>query len=421
LVMQSRTLENIRVAVGHNLGVVFEGTSSASGSTTTIVDELLAGGDDEYNGKWLRITSGDHGALTLRRISDYTSSNTTLTFVPAAPGTIVGSVTYEMWDRIVNPDRIDAFINQAMDDITGRYYVDDEDLSIHSQIGIYRYDIPSNIVAIRRIDYRDSYKNLAIHDADTVWTESTDSDVTLAADDKDFKQGTASLRFTVTASASAGDILASHAITSVDISGYDTIEFWIKSTVATTAAGDLQLHLDDTASVASPLETVSVPVLVADTWTYVRATMANPELDTAIISVGLDYNVDIGAVVIWLDDIKVVKNDTADWRTMDKILWRVDREARALILQKSANMAVGYKLLRLVGYDKPALLTADSSTCEVDPTFVISRATALGFYANAGGPQSDPDQHRQMADRWMARSVDRERGFPFLQDVREVG
>lgn len=423
MVMQSRVLEDIRLAVGHNLGAVLEGTASSEGTTATIVDSSLWGGDDEHNGKWLRITSGANDARTTLRISDYDSGTTTLTFTPAVASAVLINATYELWDRSIHPDRIDSLIDQAMDDATGKYYVDDEDLSIHAQIGNYRYDIPSNIVALRRVDYRNSVKSKVIHNCDTVWTELVDGDVTLVADDEDKKQGAASLRFTVAGGAGTGDILASHAITSVDISGYDTIEFWIKSTIATTTAGDLQLHLDNTARVASTprLETVSVPVLVAGTWTYVRAAMTNPQLDTAIISVGLENNVDVGACVIWLDDIKVVRNDSADWRTLNKTLWKVDREARDLILGKSVDTAAGYKLLKLVGYDKPALMTADSSPCEVDPSFLISRATALGFYTISGGPQTDPDQRRQMADRWMARSAERERGFPILQDVREVG
>ena len=98
--------------------------------------------------------------------------------------------------------------------------------------------------------------------------ESVDSDFTVTTDTKVKKQGTASNRIVVAAGASAGDIVTD-SITSKDISAYDYIEFWARSTVA-TSAGNLKILLDDTANCASPVETLSVPALVADTWTFCR-------------------------------------------------------------------------------------------------------------------------------------------------------
>ena len=95
----------------------------------------------------------------------------------------------------------------------------------------------------------------------------------------------------IASGASAGDFVTD-SITSKNISGYDYIEMWVKSTVA-TSAGNLKLLLDDSASCASPLETLSIPALTADTWTFVRMQLSTPELDTAIISVGLEYDSDL--------------------------------------------------------------------------------------------------------------------------------
>ena len=134
----------------------------------------------------------------------------------------------------------------------------------------------------------------------------------------------------IASGASAGDFVTD-SITSKNISGYDYIEMWVKSTVA-TSAGNLKLLLDDSASCASPLETLSIPALTADTWTFVRMQLSTPELDTAIISVGLEYDSDLGACTVWIDDIAAVKNDTAEWSTLDRRLWKIDKEARDLIL-----------------------------------------------------------------------------------------
>ncbi len=70
------------------------------------------------------------------------------------------------------------------------------------------------------------------------------SDITQSLDTKDNKQGTQALKLVMAAGLSAGDFVTD-SITSADFSGYDTIEMWIKSTVA-TSAGNLKLLLDDT-------------------------------------------------------------------------------------------------------------------------------------------------------------------------------
>ncbi len=139
---------------------------------------------------------------------------------------------------------------------------------------------------------------------------------------------------------------------SKDISKYDYLECWVKSTVA-TSSGNLKILLDDSASCASPLETLSIPALSADTWTYVRIKLANPELNTAIISIGLEYDSDLGACQVRLDDIKVVQNDTAIFQIFPKHLWKIDRSARDLVFKNGAQLEVGYNMIKLTGGDKP--------------------------------------------------------------------
>jgi hypothetical protein len=222
----------------------------------------------------------------------------------------------------------------------------------------------------------------------------------------------------IAAGASAGDI-ATDSIDSKDISKYDYLECWVKSTVA-TSAGNLKILLDDTASCATPIETLSVPALSADTWTYVRIALANPETDTAIISVGLEYDSDLGACTVWLDDIKVVQNDTAVWEVFPRHLWRVDREARDIVLSESGKYEVGYALLKITGGDKPALLSAETGTSEIDDSYIIARATALAFSAASGGPGTDPDVLRQQSTFWFGLSEQAKRSFPILMTGRLV-
>ena len=417
-IVQGRTRAQLRQSVGYNLGAVYVSSASGNGSTTTIVDNTLIGADDNHNGKWVIFNdaSGNSGQTT--RVSDYTSSSTTLTLSPAVDASSATSDTYEIWDDIYSPARVNEFINQAIIDATGHAYDPVEKLDLHTDGKSLRFDIPSGLSMIQDIYYRDKVDFTRLHACASVFDESVDSDFTVALDTKDKKQGTQSCKFTIAAGASAGD-LATDSITSKDISGYDYVEFWVKSTVA-TSAGNLKVHLDDTANCASPVESISIPALSADTWTFVRDKIDNPELCSAIISVGLELDSDLGACTVWLDDISAVSNDSAQWVKMPRNLWRIDKEAKDIVLDDYAHGVARYNLLKLVGGDKPALLTSDSDTSEIDEQYIIARATALAFASASGGPQTDPDNKNNMAGFWMGLSSSARRAFPLLTNVRLV-
>ena len=281
-----------------------------------------------------------------------------------------------------------------------------------------RYDIPSNISIINRLFYRTAVSFTTLHSCNAVFDETIDSDFTVSADTQDKKKGTASNKFVIAVGASAGDI-ATDSIDSKDISKYDYLECWVKSTVP-TSAGNLKILLDDSASCASPIETLSIPALSADTWTFVRIALANPETDTAIISVGLEYDSDLGACTVWLDDIKVVQNDTAVWEIFPKHLWRIDRESRDLVLTEGGKFEAGYALLKITGGDKPALLSSETGASEIDDSYIIARATGLAFASASGGSGTDPDTLRQQAAFWFGLAEQSKRAFPLLITGRVV-
>jgi hypothetical protein len=417
-VIQGRTREQLRQHIGYALGALHVSSASSNGTTGTLVDNtLVIGGDDTFNGKWIRFTSGDDDGA-IRRVTDYTASSYTLTLLPALSASSTSGDTYEMWDDEYPPARIDDFINQAILDATGQAYDPIENISLHGDGYQKRFDIPSNIDMIRRVEYRNKVSSARLHACGSTFDEATDSDFTQSLDTKDKKQGTQSLKLVIASGASAGDFV-SDSITSKDISGYDTIEMWVKSTVA-TSAGNLKLLLDDTASCASPLETLSIPALSADTWTFVRMSLSNPETDTAIISVGLEYDADLGACTVWIDDIVAVANDTAEWEVLDRRNWKIDKEARDLILLRDGHQALGYSLIKIIGGDKPALLSADSSTTEVGDTYIIAMATTLALISSSGGTATDPDSKRQLSAYWAAQAERERNAFPMLVGVRTV-
>ena len=417
--IQGRTREQLRQHIGYALGGLYVSAASSNGSTTTLLDNtLVLGGADTKIGKWIRFTSGDNDALTRRVTDSAISSNvTTLTFMPAATSA-TASESYELWEGSYSPDAIDDFINQAILAATGWIYDPIEDISLHGDGKQTRFDIPSGISMISKIESRAKVSSTRIHACATTFDEATDGDFTQSLDTKDRKQGTQSLKLVIAAGASAGDFVTD-SITSKDLSGYDTIEMWVKSTVA-TSAGNLKLLLDNTAACASPLETLSVPALSADKWTFVRISLANPETDTAIISVGLEYDADIGAVTVWIDDIVAVENDTAEWETLDRRYWKIDKESRDLILVRDGQCAVGYRLIKITGGDKPALLTSDSTATEIDEDYIIASAVNIALLSSSGGPSTDPDARRQLSAYWAQQAERARRAFPMLANVRTV-
>jgi hypothetical protein len=419
-VIQGRTRKEIRQSVGYNLGSVYVSTATG-GNTSTVVDTSLTtviGGDNDHIGKWIVFTSGGLDG-TIARVTDYVASTTTLTFQPTA-GSSASGLAYELWDGDFAPARVHDFINQAVIEATGSAYDMVEDVSLHTDGHTLRFDIPSGISMIQDVFYRSSVEFTRLHACNTAFDETVDSDITVSIDSEDKRQGNGSNKFVIAAGASAGDI-ATDSITSKDISKYDYLEGWAKIALAAgTSAGNLKILLDDTASCASPLETLSVPALTNDTWTFFRVALANPELDTAIISVGLEYDSDLGACTVWLDDISVVRNDSAYWAKVPRNLWRIDKQSQDLVFDEYLDGFAPYTLIKLVGGDKPALLSSDSTTNEIDDGFIIERATALAFSASSGGPLTDPDARRQQAALWFGLAQASKRNFPMLVNVRTV-
>ena len=417
MVTQGRTRRQIRQAIGYNLGALYVSNTTSSVDATSLVDTSLRGGDDSHNGKWV-VASASTGSITagsISRVSDYTQSSTDCTVAPAFGATIPSSMEYELWDSAYEPQRVHALIDAAIMDATGRVYTDLENLDVFADGRTSRYDIPADLDMINKIEYRNTVTSKRIHECNATFDERTDGDFTQSLDTQDRKQGNQSLKMVIASGASAGDFVTD-SITSTDLSKYDYVELWVKSTVA-TSAGNLKLLLDDSASCASPLETLEIPALAADTWTYCRIALSNPETDTAIISVGFEYDADLNACTVWLDDIKAVVNSSAVWDRLPHNLWSVDRASRDLVLTSDGRSIAGYRLLKLSGGAKPGLLTAESTTSDVDDWYVIARATALAIQ---GTPGQDPGENRRRATQWFAIAEMAWRSMPILQNVRMI-
>ena len=417
--IQGRTREQLRQHIGRTLGAAYVSAATASGSTTTLVDNsIVLGGADTQIGKWVRFTSGSNDTLT-RRVTDssITSNVTTLTFMPAATAS-TASESYELWEGAYSPDDIDDFINQSIMFATGWVYDPIENIELHGDGKQTRFDIPSNISMISKIEYRHKVSSTRIHNCAVTFDETTDNEMSQEVDSKDFKRGGSSLKITT----SAGDgSFITDSIASLNISGYTHLEGWVKATSA-IAAGDFNICLDDATCTCdgNDKETLSVPAASADTWTFFRIALANPESDTAIVSVGIEYNANSGTNTVRFDDLRVVHNDTAEWTTLDRSNWKIDKEARGLVLVRDGQDAVGYSLIKITGGDKPALLTSDATATEIDEDYIIANTIALALLASSGGPATDPDAKRQISAYWTDQAQRARRAFPMLVNIRSV-
>jgi len=423
-ITQGKTLEDLRKAIGRNLGKMVTGVTSGGGSSTTALDTKLFGGDDEYIGYYIRFTSGTNDGETAR-ITDYTSSSGTMTFA-AVTGTVTVGVGYELWSDGHNPDNIDEYINQAIMKINGRIYDPVEDISLKGDKVNSRFEIPSTLSMVQDIFYRSKITEKLLHSCNATFDQTTDGDITQAVDTEEYKNAS-SLKLTIATGLAAGDFITD-SITSVDLSKYDYLEFWIKSTVDTSAA-DLKIHLDNGTVTAdgNDLESLSIPALTTDTWKHCRISLSNPETDTAIVSIGFEMDVDKGAFTVYLDDIRVVKNDTATWTKLPRHLWGIEKEGTAqgastadLVLTIDGRVSIGTALIKLIGGDSPALLSSDSATTEVPESYIISYATAIALQAGSIGTNQDVDASRQAAVFWLAQAAEDRNSLPLLKNIRLV-
>lgn len=406
-IIQSRTREQLRVSVGSGLGAIRRIEADSAGTNTTfITDALSLGGADEHIGKWMVFTSGTNDG-SIRRVTDSAVSGNrqTLTWFPSVAAATADSDTAELWDERYNPEDIHEFINQSIMDVTNVSLTPLENITLHGDGSVARFDIPSGIVMINRVEYRSGITSRNVHLCERVFDETADSNFTISVDSKDKKGGSSSLKLVISSGVSSGDFVTD-SISSLDLSNYTHIEGWVKAT-STLAASDFVLHLDSGAVLAngSDLESLNIPATIAaDTWTFFRVALANPELDTAIISIGVEYNDNQGANTVWFDEIRATKSDSETWTTLPNNLWSIDRQARDLIFQKGARGIVGYALLKLVGGNQPALLTTDATANEIDDAYVIARTIGLALTSEGGGTSTDTEARFQRGQSWLGRA-----------------
>ena len=408
-VIVGQTREELRKSIGHNLGAIRVGTMTSSGSTSTGVDAEMPNANDHENGNHLVFTSGTNDGAIRIQTSYVGSSSTFTTRGDVLAASTADGDTYESWDEDMPPARVHDMIDRAVRTITRKGAPPSTDISLHTYRDRRNFEFPTAFVGLQHLNYRSSYTWTSIHNCNTVFDELVDTDVTASADGEDYASGNSANKFVLAAGLGATDIIASDNISSLDLSGYDTVEFWIKSSVALTA-GQLRLRLSASASAAATTEELAIPVTAANTWTRHQVALANPQSDTAIISVGLIHTSDIGAATVWLDEVRAFVEDSSIWSRVSRANYTRDKDRRELVLNGTGYNQTRYSLLKMEGYKKPTALTADSSTCDVEPEYLIMRTTAWLMRARgnryAGRREADwleAERLEGLAELWMSR------------------
>ena len=121
--------------------------------------------------------------------------------------------------------------------------------------------------------------------------------------------GTKSIKMTIAHATLPTGVAAYKTISASDFSAYAGIGFYVRSSVALNA-GDYQFLISESASLATPSESLNIPALTAGVWQYVYLPFAGTTASRdAIVSYGIKIINDKGDLDYYLDNIDLVRTD----------------------------------------------------------------------------------------------------------------
>jgi hypothetical protein len=140
----------------------------------------------------------------------------------------------------------------------------------------------------------------------TVWTASTN--VTTLLEGADYKEGDVSDSIAIGASFTTGKAAYKTTASTLDLSGYQQVSFWIKQTAGTVAVdGDISLRLCTDTIGNTSVHTINIPGLGSlSRWTPITIDLGI-NLNSAIQSIALYVDVDKGAQTFFISNIIACK------------------------------------------------------------------------------------------------------------------
>ena len=402
-----RTRRQIRQSLGMALGLVDQsggsatlqvtGASSAGAWTVAALTLESSTSSNEQRGKWAVATAGSSNASSnvgaIRRVSASTSSNGRLAFLTDWPAAGDTTTEFELWHENAPPTIINDFINTSITEAMKKGSVAIRDLTLHTANGqkTFPFTAGSSFIGIQEIEYRSAWKGEKVTTLDTAMSSA--SGVDIVTDSEDFREGAASNRITIPAGHSSASVAATDSFSVLDLRGYTHLEFWAKANITTTSS-TLRARLGEG---STNRETLNIPAMTQDQWIYHRIALDSAETDSAISRfVVMSGASDAGAMVVWVDDAKAVRDGSESWTRVNPRFWGLDQAQRSLVLERDAG--VPYALLRVTGRRAPNLLTTDTGVCEIESDYVINATAAKVLRSRADIFGSGRDAAAQQAD-----------------------
>ena len=407
---QDRNRLEIRQPIGLNLDSVIVGTcSSNAADTDSLIDTygMGRGGTNTYIGRQVYITeshgtskaaAGDKSWVTASESGD-------ATIAPALSGFAQADKGYELWKPPFLVEDVNDAINQAIIKASLFSLKVKQTEDTFTEENLYRYNCLTDFVGVHKVEYVSSIaKKVEIDNCDLVWTAGS-ANVTVTADKSFEKQGNACVKAVEDGNTGTNAIICYKAFSKLDLDECDKIEFWLYSSIALTA-GQLQIKLDDTAAIASALESIDIPAMTAATWYRHVLTLANPHTDVDLISVGIFQVSNLGAYTLYVDQIDGVKADSRVYKELNSQHWELVKGTTNYLQLTTAGKSVtgDNTLLRISGYQNPALLSDDTTDSDVDPGWVIAYVTAWLLVSHAKSRFLDIQDRQGLAKYWLGEA-----------------
>lgn len=175
------TRSDLRHELCRRLGMEFfqrvgtSGTSTATGSTTTLVDTTrLKQANDVWNGSYLYLTS----AGSVRLINDFANSSSTITWLPALGSASGSGTTYEIHSGFT-ADQIHDAINSAIEDGFPEFFEVTTDETTALTADTLEYSLPGTpyyvlSMWLESVNEKDK-GTVSSHQSTTTLTDSTKS------------------------------------------------------------------------------------------------------------------------------------------------------------------------------------------------------------------------------------------------------
>jgi len=407
--IQGQNRGELRRLIGPSLGMMQVGEATSTVDTSSLIDTLnLKGRDDEHNGKEVVIFSpaGSIVAGEKSRVADYAGATSDATCAPVFTASITDGDGYELWKTPWLSSDVNKAIDEAILKASARclqYKLTEE---IFTKASTYLYDAFSGFESVNLIEYEHNSEAVVVDDCNTVWTAG--ANVTASLETSRKIEGTGSVKLVAAAGVAAGGILGYATFGATDLSKYDKLEISLYSSIA-LAAGELDYALDDTAAIASPVESLDIPATSKNIWTRHIIDLANPLLDTAIISGGLVNTTDVGAFTIYIDYIRAVDSTTRQYVELNPQYWSVQRSTTPLLQITPTALGVmgNPRLLKITGRALPALLTDDTTDSEIDPDFIINMAKGLLMTGHSKSRTLDIQNREDKGEKFISLAMAR--------------